>query len=55
MMTLWVLKLTMQTETFARLAGAVGKTPGADFDSILAFGGRKRCNLVRLECQCLFW
>ena len=32
--------------TFARLAGAVGKNPGADFDSILAFGGRKRCNLA---------
>ena len=32
--------------TFARLAGAVGKTPGADFDSILAFGGRRRCNLA---------
>ncbi len=30
---------------FERLAGAVGKTPGADFNSILAFGGRKRCNL----------
>ncbi len=33
-------------KTFARLAGAVGKTPGADFDSILAFGGRRRCNLA---------
>lgn len=32
--------------TFTRLAGAVGKTPGTDFDSILAFGGRKRCNLA---------
>jgi hypothetical protein len=32
--------------TFARLAGAIGKTPGADFDSILAFGGRYRCNLT---------
>jgi predicted heme/steroid binding protein len=32
--------------TFARLAGAIGKTPGADFDSILAFGGRRRCNLA---------
>lgn len=32
--------------TFARLAGAVGKTPGTDFDSILAFGGRRRCNLA---------
>ena len=32
--------------TFTRLAGAVGKTPGTDFDSFLAFGGRKRCNLA---------
>jgi hypothetical protein len=32
--------------TFARLAGAIGKTPGADFDSILAFGGRRRCNIA---------
>jgi hypothetical protein len=32
--------------TFTRLAGAVGKTPGADFDNILAFGGRRRCNLA---------
>ena len=32
--------------TFTRLAGAVGKTPGTDFDSILAFGGRYRCNLT---------
>jgi len=31
---------------FTRLAGAVGKTPGADFDGINAFGGRKRCNLA---------
>ena len=31
---------------FTRLAGAVGKTPGADFDSIKAFGGRRRCNLA---------
>ncbi|WP_202946828.1 hypothetical protein, partial [Rhodanobacter spathiphylli] len=29
-----------------RLAGAVGKNPGADFDSINAFGGRKRCILT---------
>lgn len=33
---------------FERLAGAVGKAPGADFDNILAFGGRKRCNLSDL-------
>ena len=32
--------------TFTRLAGAVGKTPGADFDNILAFGGRRRCNVT---------
>ncbi|HEY8542685.1 MAG TPA: BppU family phage baseplate upper protein, partial [Pseudothermotoga sp.] len=31
---------------FTRLAGAVGKNPGADFDSINAFGGRRRCNLA---------
>ena len=31
---------------FTRLAGAINKTPGADFDSINAFGGRKRCILT---------
>jgi len=31
---------------FTRLAGAVNKKPGADFDSIKAFGGRKRCILT---------
>ena len=31
--------------TFTRLAGAIGKSAGANFDSFLAFGGRKRCNL----------
>ena len=31
---------------FTRLAGAVGKNPGADFNSIKAFGGRKRCILT---------
>lgn len=30
---------------FTRLAGAVNRTPGAAFDGIKAFGGRKRCNL----------
>lgn len=30
---------------FRRLAGAVGKTAGADFDSVNAYGGRRRCNL----------
>ena len=31
---------------FTRLAGAVGKTPGEPFNSVNAFGGRKRCNLT---------
>ena len=35
-----------ENNKFTRLAGAVGKNPGADFDSINAFGGRRRCNLA---------
>ena len=31
---------------FTRLSGAVNRTPGAAFDSINAFGGRKRCNVT---------
>jgi len=31
---------------FTRLAGAVNRTPGAGFDDVKAFGGRKRCNLT---------
>jgi len=30
---------------FTRLAGSVGKEAGADFDSVNAYGGRRRCNL----------
>lgn len=30
---------------FTRLSGAANRTPGAAFDSINAFGGRKRCNV----------
>lgn len=33
-------------KAFTRLAGAVGKTPGAPFDGVQAFGGRRRCNLT---------
>ena len=40
------VEVDYENRTFTRLAGAVGKTPGADFDSILAFGGRYRCNLT---------
>lgn len=32
-----------KNKKFTRLAGAVNKNPGANFDSIKAFGGRKRC------------
>lgn len=31
---------------FTRLAGAVNRTPGAGFDGINAFGGRRRCNVA---------
>ncbi len=40
------VEVDYENKTFVRLAGAVGKTPGADFDSIKAFGGRKRCILT---------
>jgi hypothetical protein len=33
-------------KTFKRLAGAVNKLPGTDFNGIKAFGGRKRCSLT---------
>ncbi len=33
-------------KTFTRLAGAVGRNAGADFDGVGAFGGRYRCNLT---------
>lgn len=35
-----------QNRTFKRLAGACGKTAGADFDVFPMFGGRKRCNVL---------
>lgn len=39
------LEADFENCVFTRLAGAVGKTAGADFDSIRAYGGRRRCNL----------
>ena len=39
------LEADFENNRFTRLAGAVGKTAGADFDSVNAFGGRKRCTL----------
>lgn len=35
-----------ENKTFTRLAGAAGKTAGADFNSVNAFGGRRRCNIT---------
>lgn len=40
------VEVDLQNKTFTRLAGAIGKNAGSDFDSINAFGGRKRCNLT---------
>ena len=40
------VEVDFTNKKFTRLAGAVGKTAGTDFNSINAFGGRKRCNLT---------
>lgn len=39
------LEADFENCVFTRLAGAVGKTAGADFDSVRAYGGRRRCNI----------
>lgn len=39
------VEVDFENKVFTRLAGAVGKEAGADFDNINAFGGRRRCNL----------
>lgn len=39
------VEVDYENKRFVRLAGAKNKTPGDAFDSINAFGGRKRCNL----------
>jgi hypothetical protein len=40
------VEVDFKNKKFTRLAGAVGKTPGDSFDSVKAFGGRKRCNVT---------
>lgn len=40
------LEADFVNNVFTRLAGAVGKNAGADFNSCNAFGGRRRCNLT---------
>lgn len=40
------VEVDFKNKKFTRLAGAVSKTPGASFDGVQAFGGRKRCNVA---------
>lgn len=40
------VEVDFRNNKFTRLAGAAGKTPGASFDPIHCFGGRRRCNLT---------
>lgn len=40
------VEVDMEAKTVTRIGGAVGKSAGSDFDSINAFGGRRRCNLA---------
>lgn len=40
------VEVDFKNKKFTRLAGAVNKTPGASFDGINAFGGRRRCNVT---------
>lgn len=40
------VEVDITNNSFTRLAGAVGKTPGEDFNVFNMFGGRRRCNLA---------
>ena len=40
------VEVDFTNKKFTRLAGAFGKTPGANFDAIHCFGGRRRCNVT---------
>lgn len=40
------LQVDYKNKSFKRLAGAVGLNQGADFDTYIMFGGRKRCNVA---------
>lgn len=40
------VEVDFKNRKFTRLAGATNRTPGAGFDDIKAFGGRKRCILT---------
>lgn len=43
---LYGVEVDFVNKTFTRIGAAAGKTAGADFDSVGAFGGRRRCNLT---------
>ena len=40
------LYVDYENKIFTRLAGAVGKNAGTDFDGFAMYGGRKRCNVA---------
>lgn len=40
------VEVDFKNKKFTRLAGAVSMIPGAAFDAVQAFGGRKRCNVT---------
>lgn len=40
------VEVDFKNSKFTRLAGAVNRSAGSGFDSVKAFGGRKRCNLT---------
>lgn len=40
------LQVDYENKQFTRLAGAAGKTAGADFDVYPMYGGRRRCNVA---------
>ena len=40
------IEVDYENNTFTRLAGAIGKTAGADFNTFPVYGGMRRCNLA---------
>ena len=40
------VEVDFANKTFTRLAGAVNKTPGENFNDVHCFGGRRRCNVT---------
>ena len=40
------IEVDYENNTFTRLAGAVGKNAGSDFNTFPVYGGMRRCNLA---------